>query len=69
MTVKELIEELKKHKKNEEVKFTVDLPDSSESECDLVGVYSTARTTYKNGKVYRKRFYTTLSLIDKRATE
>lgn len=69
MTVKELIEELKKHKENEEVKFTVDLPDSSESECDLVGVYSTVRTTYKNGELYRKRFYTTLSLIDKRATE
>ena len=69
MTVKELMAELKKHKENDEVQFPVDLPDSSESECDLVGLYSTVRTNYKNGELYRKRFYTTLSLIDKRATE
>ena len=66
MTVSELIKELKKHKDNAPVRFTVDLPDSSESECEFVGIYDTELTTYKAGIPHRKRFSVTLALVDKR---
>lgn len=66
MTVKELIQELKKHNESEPIRFTVDLSAHSESECELMGVYQTELTTYKAGVPHRKRFSVTLSLADKR---